>query len=329
MNVTIEPENLTAVLSFAPADLETAVLTDRDRDGNVTPPGLEAARLALERFALRTLEVQFDGWPSEANEVQVFLSDRETICFRLRFTFQFPSELTVRSSLLADLPSGHRQYVSLHESAGTLIAERLLDAKNNLFRSALNGSINSLRPWSDRFVQFLLLGVEHILTGYDHLLFLLALLVVGGSLKETVKIISAFTLAHSLTLALSVLDLVRIPIGIVEPAIAISVIYIGFENVFRRTLNRRWLLSFGFGLIHGLGFASVLHELGLGNSGAITIPLVSFNIGVELGQLAIAMAVLPLIWKLKSQPSFEVRYVPGCSVIFILAGTYWLFERVL
>ena len=168
------------------------------------------------------------------------------------------------------------------------------------------------------------------MTGYDHLVFLIGLLIVGASLTEAAKIITSFTLAHSLTLALSTLDVVNLSPAIVEPLIAASIVYVGIENILRRQVKRRWLLTFAFGLAHGFGFASALKELEIArNASRAAVPLLSFNLGVELGQIAIAAAMLPLIWKLKQRPVFIKRYAPACSLLIALAGGYWLIERTL
>jgi hydrogenase/urease accessory protein HupE len=133
-----------------------------------------------------------------------------------------------------------------------------------------------------------------------------------------------------MTLALATLDLLRVQPSIVEPMIAASIIYVGVENVVHRNLKWRWVLAFVFGLVHGCGFATVLRDLGVGASGSgVAVPLVSFNLGVELGQLVIAALALPLIWKLKARPAFQLRIVPACSVLIALAGGYWLVQRTL
>ena len=116
------------------------------------------------------------------------------------------------------------------------------------------------------FLQFLRLGVEHMITGYDHVLFLFALLIVGNSVRSAAKLITSFTVAHSITLALATFNVVHLPPHVVEPLIAISIIYVGLENLWHRHLQHRWLLTFGFGLIHGLGFASVLRDTGIGGA---------------------------------------------------------------
>ena len=147
---------------------------------------------------------------------------------------------------------------------------------------------------------------------------------VGGSFKNAVRIVSSFTVAHSLTLAL-----VRLPPSVVEPLIALSILYVGLENLFRRDMNQRWLLTFGFGLVHGLGFASVLRNVGVGvgSGGNVVAPLLAFNMGVELGQVAIAAMVLPLIWRSQKVAGFATRFVTACSLVVVLAGVYWLLER--
>jgi hydrogenase/urease accessory protein HupE len=180
------------------------------------------------------------------------------------------------------------------------------------------------------FVGFLKLGVEHIWTGYDHMLFLFALLVVCRSFRSIVTIISCFTLAHSLTLALATLNVINLPSRLVEPAIAASIVFVGAENLARRGAEPRGrsLLTFAFGLIHGFGFASVLRDLGVGTgSQGIAMPLFTFNLGVEIGQVAVAAVVLPIVWQLRKNKTFVRRGVPALSAIVTVAGLYWLLER--
>ena len=137
-------------------------------------------------------------------------------------------------------------------------------------------------------------------------------------------------MAHSLTLALATFDLVRIPPGVVEPLIAASILYVGLENLLRRDPKHRSLLTFGFGLVHGLGFASVLRELGIGaGGGASVMPLLAFNLGVEAGQISVAALVLPLIWRAHLLRGGSPRFATACSALVALAGAFWLWERTL
>jgi hydrogenase/urease accessory protein HupE len=182
------------------------------------------------------------------------------------------------------------------------------------------------------FLAFIKHGVQHIWTGYDHLLFLFALLVVCRSFRSIVAIVSCFTVAHSITLALATLNIVHLPSRFVEPAIAASIVFVGVENLLRRgeEPRGRWALTFAFGLIHGFGFASVLRELGVGGGAyGVAMPLFTFNLGVELGQVAVAAAVLPIIWQLRKHEWFVHRGVPVMSAVVALAGLYWLFQRTI
>jgi hydrogenase/urease accessory protein HupE len=182
------------------------------------------------------------------------------------------------------------------------------------------------------FWAFLKLGIAHIWTGYDHLLFLLGLLVVCRSFRSIVWIISSFTVAHSLTLALATLNLVDLPSRVVEAMIAGSICYVGVENLVRRGADPkgRWALTFAFGLVHGLGFASVLRSLGIGSNGeGIALPLFAFNLGVEVGQIAIAAIFLPIVWQLRKNPAFLRIGIPIISGIVAAVGLYWFLERAI
>ncbi len=174
---------------------------------------------------------------------------------------------------------------------------------------------------------FFLLGIEHILSGYDHLLFLLGLLLRGGGLVSLLKIVTAFTVAHSVTLALAVLDIVALPDRLVESVIALSIAYIAAENLFlRQAPSQRWIVSFLFGLVHGFGFASALRELGLPRSGLI-MSLFGFNLGVEAGQAMVVAIVFPPLLMLRRTP-WEGRLVLSSSLAILLLGLVFLVERL-
>jgi hydrogenase/urease accessory protein HupE len=174
---------------------------------------------------------------------------------------------------------------------------------------------------------FFRLGLEHILSGWDHLLFLAALLLRGGSLLTMLKIITAFTLAHSLTLVLATLGLVVVPGRIVEPAIAASIVWVALENFrAREAPSHRWVVSFVFGLIHGFGFATALQELSL-PPGRLAWALLGFNLGVEAGQAAVLLAVSPLLVWL-GRASWERRAVRLASGLIAVAGAVWFVQRI-
>lgn len=325
----IDGSDLIASMTLARVDAEALVALDADHDGCVTPAEFETGRAKLERVAAAALEVNSGGKPVGRDRVTADLDASGAVHLRYRFQALPGGNLKVRSAVLASLPRGHRQYTSIRTAGERLLGDRMLDANNPTFEFRPCISTDAAHP-PPSSGQFLLFGVEHIATGYDHLVFLLGLLIVGGSFRASVKIITAFTVAHSITLALATVELIRLPPSVVEPLIAASVMYVGMENIIRRDLDQRWLLAFGFGLIHGCGFASVLRELGIGSNGtSVVAPLLSFNLGVELGQIALAAIVLPLVWKLKQRESYQPRYVPACSGLVVLAGAYWLAERIL
>jgi HupE/UreJ protein len=173
---------------------------------------------------------------------------------------------------------------------------------------------------------FVRLGIEHILTGWDHLLFLLGLLLRGGGWLSLVKIITAFTLAHSVTLSLAVLDVVRLPDRLVEAVIALSIALVAAENLFLRPLvARRWLVSFCFGLVHGFGFSSVLREIGLPTQGLL-LALFGFNAGVEIGQALAVAAALPAL-ALVRDTRWEPRVIWSTSLAILLVGVVLFVER--
>jgi hydrogenase/urease accessory protein HupE len=324
--VKLDGNKAVARLTFSRADIAIIAPVDADRDGQGARQGFEAARSRLESLAKESFAMSVDGKDVSPSAVAVSLDESGAIHFDLEFPPPQGSTVSLRSLLIDKLPRGHRQFLALRDSAGNIRAQRMLDAAGNSFEINLAAlQFSQTRPRA--FWGFLPLGVEHIWLGFDHLAFLFALLIAGGSMREAAKIITSFTVAHSITLALATLEVVAIPAGVVEPMIAVSIIYVGLENILRRQIERRWLLTFAFGLIHGFGFASALRDLGVGAGVKAVAPLLSFNLGVEIGQVAVAAVVLPLIWKLRQRPRFVVRYVPAFSILVAMAGGYWLIER--
>jgi hypothetical protein len=178
------------------------------------------------------------------------------------------------------------------------------------------------------FGSFLRLGVEHILSGWDHLLFLLALLLRGGGWLALAKIITAFTAAHSVTLALAALEVVTLPDRLVEAVIALSIAAVAAENLLGRpVLSRRWLVSFGFGLVHGFGFSSILREIGLPTQGLL-LSLLGFNTGVELGQALVVAVALPALALLR-HTRWEGRVIRTASLAVLIVGAALFVERTL
>jgi hydrogenase/urease accessory protein HupE len=186
-----------------------------------------------------------------------------------------------------------------------------------------------LTPWQ-MTPKFFAAGVEHIMTGYDHLCFLVAVVLWATRAWPVVKIVTAFTISHSITLSLAALQLVNIPAAWTEIAIALSIVYVALENFFTRKVDGRWRDTFAFGFIHGFGFASGLIELGVPQR-AIVPALASFNIGVEAGQIAVVLVIIPLLVFIDRKLSGGVRS-PGLvqllSGVIACFGAYWFVVRV-
>jgi hydrogenase/urease accessory protein HupE len=228
-----------------------------------------------------------------------------------------PGDWTFTAAYLADFEPGHREYLAVD---GNPVA--VLDAAHD---AATFSGAPSLGAVGARFVG---LGVEHIWTGYDHLAFLLALLLAAQNLRQMLKVVTGFTVAHSITLTLAATGLVALSPAVVEPAIAASIVFVGVENLWKPPPERRIAITFLLGLIHGFGFAGQLSELGLPR-GALALALVSFNGGVEVGQACVVLVVLPLLLKLRAQPWWEEKGVPIGSVIIALFGLFWLVQRLI
>jgi hypothetical protein len=240
-----------------------------------------------------------------------------------------PRSLLLRDELFRELGRDHHTLANIERPEGR--EELVFDPDHREARIALAGGLPD--PAGDEAAEsgpwpYFRMGVEHILTGFDHILFLLALMLRGGRLGSLLGIVTAFTLAHSVTLSLAVLHVASLPSRIVEPLIALSIAYVAFENMFfRRAPSRRWAVSFGFGLVHGFGFAGALLELGLPR-GSLVEALVFFNVGVEAGQAMILALLLPgLLWL--SRLAWERRAVAACSAVLFLAAIALFVDRAL
>ena len=232
-------------------------------------------------------------------------------------------ELGLRDDLFDVLGPDHHTLASVEREGGSDTLVFQPEEREQRVRLAAAAERHSALAVGFSYVG---LGIEHILLGFDHVLFVIALILRGGRFTQLLAIVTAFTLAHSITLALAVLDVVSIPPRLVEPVIALSIAYVALENmVLRRQASRRWAVSFLFGLVHGFGFAGALAELGLPRQGLVAA-LVGFNLGVEFGQaLIIALLLLPLIWLQRF--AWRGRAVTAASAVLLLAGLGLLVDR--
>jgi hydrogenase/urease accessory protein HupE len=328
---------LVLTTGFAPADAQEFLPVTALREGSWTQEDFEQVHERLLAVAPQLWEVRADGRAIKPADARVELLPEDNVSFTLVFPEAAKAErLVLRALRIPELPGGHRQFVIVADASGSVITKKLLSAGDATLEVSLAAegagppAAGASTGTAPTFWGFVVLGVEHIWLGYDHLLFLFALLLVCRSFRSIVAIVSCFTLAHSLTLALATFEIVRMPSRLVEAAIAASIVFVGVENLVRRGAEPRgrWALTFAFGLVHGFGFASVLGDLGVGRGGqGIAMPLFSFNLGVEVGQVAIAAVVLPVLWKLRQQQAFVRRGVPALSAVIALAGAYWLLQR--
>ena len=324
-------------------DLDYVLQLDRDGNGELTWGEVrqrsdDITRLATSRLALTSADKPCQ-WASAGPLMLDQHSDGSYAVLSLTAQCAgLSGALKARYSLLFDVDPTHRGLVQW-VAPGAESAQALIFGTESAEQSlALQpaGAWQTLR-------QYLVDGVWHIWIGYDHILFLLALLLpsvllrregrwapapgLGGAVKDVLKVVTAFTLAHSITLSLAALEVVTLPSRLVESAIAASVIVAALNNLRGTVEGRRWVMAFVFGLIHGFGFASVLADLGLPKD-ALVLALVGFNVGVELGQLAIVAVFLPLAFWLRGTRFYRVGVLQIGSLLVALLAAWWLVQRL-
>jgi hydrogenase/urease accessory protein HupE len=287
----------------------------------------EAARTradAIRRLVLSRLSFNVDGQPVTVTwSAPDVLTDRQSLRFSARAELTRPGgRLTVRALLFPYDPA-HQTFLNIYES-GRLTTQAILDRQHAEF-DYFTGTRQGVLAVIARFVPA---GFHHILIGPDHLLFLLGLLLLGGTFRRLLLVVTAFTVAHSLTLSLAALNLVTPPARIIEPAIALSIVYVGVDNLLVRDGRdvRAWI-AFAFGFIHGFGFANVLREMDL-PARALGWSLAAFNVGVELGQIVVVVIVAGLLAALRSRnPAASRRLAFAGSCVVIAAGAFWFVQR--
>ena len=290
------------------------------------PAGLAPHVAALTALVQARLQLAADG-RAVANgtwSAPEPVPDRDGLRLRVRYPLPAPpGQLTLAAHLFPYDPQ-HQTFVNLYDQ-GTLTTQAILGGERQslvYYTGTRQGMFAVVR-------NFAASGVHHILIGPDHLLFLVGLLLVGGSIRRLALVVSAFTLAHSITLTLAVLRIVSPPAWIVEPAIALSIVYVGADNLtVRGGRDMRGWIAFAFGLIHGFGFANVLREMDL-PARALGWSLFSFNVGVEIGQLVVVVAVASAVAAVRARSEVAGRRLTVAgSIVVIVAGTFWFIERV-
>jgi hydrogenase/urease accessory protein HupE len=252
------------------------------------------------------------------------LPDRQSVRWHARYvTTSAPGSVTVTATLFPYDPA-HQTFLNFYEG-GALTSQAILDRSHpqlEYFVGDRQGVFAVIR-------KFVPAGIHHILVGPDHLLFLVGLLLLGGSIRRLLLVVSAFTAAHSITLSLAALNIITPPARLIEPAIALSIVYVGVDNLMvgRGRDVRAWI-AFAFGFIHGFGFANVLREMNL-PSRALGWSLFSFNVGVEIGQLLVVVVVASVLIALRSRNETAGRRLAFAgSLAVILLGAFWFIQRV-
>ena len=323
-------------IHIGPGALELTLVVhvfDVGHDLRVDPPErtLDAAVLGPQGSALvallqQRLQVAADGrlLTNGIWSAPVPLPDRQSIQLRARYqTGSVPGSVTVTAALFPYDPT-HQTFLNFYEGDG-LTSQAILDRNHpefEYFAGTRQGALAVIR-------KFIPSGIHHILIGPDHLLFLVGLLLLGGSVRRLLLVVTAFTVAHSITLSLAALNIVTPPSRIIEPAIALSIVYVGVDNLMvGRGRDVRALIAFAFGFIHGFGFANVLREMGL-PARALGWSLFSFNVGVEIGQLFVVVLVASALMALRSRNEAAGRRLAFAgSLVVIAMGAFWFVQRV-
>ncbi len=340
LSLEVGDKGVSGQWDIALRDLDFAIGLDADGDGNITWGETRAKHAEIAAYAVARLALQSDGKACTIDVPQQ-LVDRHTdgayTVLQLRVSCpQTPTQLTLGYKLFAELDPQHRGLLKLSAGGRTSTAVFSPDKPQQSF------AVQEAVGWFAQFIDYGREGVWHIWIGFDHILFLLALLLpsvlvwhkprwqaaagFAPSFWEVAKIVTAFTLAHSITLSLATLGWVSLPSRLVESAIAASVVLAALNNVWPVFQGRRWLVAFCFGLIHGFGFASVLADLGLPPD-ALLLALVGFNLGVECGQLAIVAVFLPLAYSLRQHWVYQRLILIGGSLLIAALAAVWLLER--
>lgn len=341
LNLSVDGARIEGRWDIALRDLELAVGLDADGDGALTWDEVRARHGAIAAYALSHLKLSAGGAACPLEVTQQLVdshTDGAYTVMMLRGACPAPVDtLAVGYTLLAELDPQHRGLLALRHGGATTSAILGPDNPQPQLRLAEPSG------WR-QFLEYARQGVWHIWIGFDHILFLLSLLLPAVLLyrdrqwvgregfrsagMDVLRVVTAFTLAHSLTLTLAALGVLALPSRLVESAIAASVIVAALNNLRPLYQRGRVLFAFGFGLLHGFGFASVLADLGLPQD-ALLLSLVGFNVGVELGQLAIVALFLPIAWALRKGLFYRRVVMLGGSVAIALVAAVWLLERAL
>jgi hypothetical protein len=336
LTLDVHADQIDGQWDIALRDLDFAIGLDHDGDGQLTWDEIRARHPEIAMYALRALALSTAKGACQVELGQQLIDKHTDGAYSvLRFQARCPQPidtLTIGYTLFSGIDPQHKGLLRMTHAGATQTA--IFDPDHA--RQALSVATSSRLAQFEAYVRN---GVWHIWIGYDHILFLLSLLLpavmlgargtpsdkLKDSFIDVLKVVTAFTLAHSITLTLASLALISLPSRLVETTIAASVVLAAMNNLYPLFRGKRPLAAFAFGLIHGFGFASVLIDLGLPQD-ALALSLFGFNVGVEIGQLCIVALFLPLAFALR-RTWFYRRLLTGGSVMIALLATVWLVER--
>ncbi|HXC38379.1 MAG TPA: HupE/UreJ family protein [Burkholderiales bacterium] len=350
LSFKVDERGVTGQWDIAFRDLEYAIGLDANGDGEISWGEVKQKHADIASYALARLEVKADGHPCTLKPAEHLVDDHTDGAYEvLRFaadcpgiaagTTTAPAALDIRYNLFFDFDAQHKGLLRIESPAGTLTGVFASDSSSQHFELRSHTLL-------EQFGSFFREGVFHIWVGIDHVLFLISLLLpavlflphgahagwrpverLGPALWDVLRVVTSFTVAHSITLSLAALGIVSLPSRLVESTIAFSVLLAAINNIRPVVEEKRWLMAFLFGLIHGFGFASVLADLGLPRD-ALLLALVGFNLGVEAGQLVIVSVFVPLAFMLRATVFYRRVLMIGGSVIVALVAATWMAERI-
>ncbi|KON86879.1 hypothetical protein AF332_08715 [Sporosarcina globispora] len=311
---------------------------DTNKNDNLENEELPSQKDGIESFLQKDLRIDVDSKPLTMELLSMDVTTKDStrgVVFQIRLTADEAIEqLNIHYNLVFEDAPAHTSVLLVH--SGEFFYEDILDINRKdiqiTFPAAeTTGSCNDCGHKAQSEIgsvlwKYFVLGIEHILIGYDHLLFLLSLVLIASRFKDALKIVTAFTVAHSITLFLVATDRIQVSSHWVEALIPLTICYVAVENMFVQKAKWRWQLTTLFGLIHGMGFAGALAETGLPKSNLIG-SLLTFNLGVEAGQLMILCLLLPFLLWLRRFPWYRKMMISTSCLIFVLAF-YWLIQRL-
>lgn len=330
---------ITGRWDIAVRDLDYAIGLDGNSDGVITWGELRRKQAEISTYTLSHLRIGADDGNCSTLVTRQLIDRHSDGAYSVLLLTvncpKAPSELSINYSLFSDLDPQHRGLLRLESAGNTRSAIFGPSQAHQDLKLAASGHLR-------QFIDYFRTGIWHIWTGYDHILFLIALLLpsvlqrdagrwrgvtnIHSAIIDTLKIVTAFTLAHSITLSLAVFDIVQLPSRLVESVIAASVVLAAVNNLYPLIHHRRWLVAYIFGLMHGFGFAAVLIDLGLA-PGALALSLAAFNVGVETGQLAIVLAFLPMALLIRDSGLYRRLLFTAGSWAVVGVACVWLVQR--